>query len=71
METSAEDSGDKNKITVKFDAMMIPLPEVIVSNKMNESLFYKVKVKMTAIFRPVPNSMYQRGSNTAMKLTFG
>ena len=74
METSAEDSGDKNKITVKFDAMMIPLPEVIVSNKMNESVshfFYKVKVKMTAIFRPVPNSMYQRGSNTAMKLTFG
>ena len=38
METSAEDSGDKNKITVKFDAMMIPLPEVIVSNKMNESV---------------------------------
>ena len=28
--TSAEDSEDKNKITVKFDAMMIPLPEVIV-----------------------------------------
>ena len=30
VETSAEDSEDKNKITVKFDAMMIPLPEVIV-----------------------------------------
>ena len=28
--TSGEDSEDKNKITVKFDAMMIPLPEVIV-----------------------------------------
>ena len=50
METSAEDSGDKNKITVKFDAMMIPLPEVIVSNKMNESLFLKDKGQKCLLF---------------------
>ena len=29
--TSAEDAGDNNKFKVTFDAMIVPLPEVVVS----------------------------------------
>ena len=31
IKTSAEDAGDKNKFKVSFDAMIVPLPEVVVS----------------------------------------
>ena len=33
MTTTAEDTGDLNKITVIFDAMLVPLPEIVVRDR--------------------------------------